>query len=339
VRLLPVAMAGIAAVAPERTAAERNDVEDRTADRVLKDPRLQEQFARDGFVRLALLGQEEVETLRNEVRALRPIDGFAPDERTTGASYHCSFLDTNRAYRREVAELLGRVFQPQIDRLLAGYQILNCNFYVKPPGTGEFTVHQNWPCAELDVTTVTLWCPLVDTRVENGAIHVVPGSQKLFPHIETPGVPGYFAPFVDKLKERHLEAVPMKAGEAIIFDDSLLHWSGRNMGDEPRIAIQIMCIPAGTTPFLFIPSGNAFEKIAVDADFFLTHDAPELYTRHPHWRSLGFRPSSNRKISYREFRSTLDAANRRRGRTVPARHSWVAKLFGVLSPRKSVNQE
>jgi hypothetical protein len=295
---------------------------------VLNDVELQEQFERDGFVCLPLLGRDEIETLQTGLRALRPDDGFAPDERTTGASYHCSFLDTNLAYRRQVSELLRRVFQPHVERVLADYEILNCNFYIKPPGRGEFTVHQNWPGAELDVTTVTLWCPLVETRVENGAIRVVPGSQKLFPHIETAGVPGYFAGFVDKLKQRHLEPIAMQAGEAIIFDDSLLHWSGTNRSDEPRVAIQVSCIPRGTTPLFFIPSGDGFEKIAADAEFYLTHQAPDLRARQPHWRSLGFVASRNRRISYREFRSALDAANSRRGRPVPARRSWLARLVG-----------
>jgi hypothetical protein len=216
--------------------------------------------------------------------------------------------------------------------VLAGYEILNCNFYVKPAGTGEFTVHQNWPSAELDETTVTLWCPLVDTQIENGAIRIVPGSHKLFPHIETPGVPGYFAGFVEKLKRRHLEAVPMKAGEAIIFDDSLLHWSGSNGTDQPRIAIQIACIPRGTTPLLFIPSGGGFEKVAADTEFYLTNDAPDLYARQPHWRSLGFVPNLNRKISYREFRSALEGRPYGQGGRKP-RRNWLAKLFASRPPR------
>jgi hypothetical protein len=308
---------------------------------VLNDQGLQEQFEQDGFVRLPLLGKDEIQVLRAELRELRPHDRFIPDERTSGASYHCSFLDTNLAYRRQVSELLRRVFQPHVDRVLAGYEILNCNFYIKPPGKGEFTVHQNWPGAELDVTTVTLWCPLVETRVENGAIRVVPGSQKLFPHIETAGVPGYFAGFAEKLKQRHLEAIPMGAGEAIIFDDSLLHWSGANRSDEPRVAIQISCIPRGTTPLIFIPSGEGFEKIAADAEFYLTNQASDLRARQPCWRSLGFVPSPNRRISYREFRSALDAANSRRGRPAPARRgrlfrsplaSLVAEIQRCLRP-------
>lgn len=307
-------------------------MQEKSAGRVMNDPHLQKQFDRDGFARLALLGREEVDALRTELRALRPDDGFASDERRTGASYHCSFLDSSHAYRRQVSELLRRVFGPHVERLLAGYDILNCNLYVKPPGAGEFTIHQNWPAAELEETTVTIWCPLVDTSRKNGAIQLVPGSQKLFPHIETPGAPPYFTGFVDKLKRRHLEPVPTRAGDGIIFDDSLLHWSAANESDEPRVAIQLICIPRSVTPILFIPSGvDRFEKIAADSEFYLTHDAPDLYARQPHWRSLGFVPSRNRKISYREFRWALDAANRRRGRRSPARLNWLAKLFGATA--------
>lgn len=71
---------------------------------------------------------------------MRPDDNFAPDARN-----HCSFLDTNLEYKRQTHGVIQQAFGGHIQDVLHEFRLLNGNFYVKPPGTGEFQVHQNWP--------------------------------------------------------------------------------------------------------------------------------------------------------------------------------------------------
>lgn len=267
----------------------------------MRDPASQTEFLRQGFVKVSLLSAAEVGHLLGRLAQLTPDDNFAPDSPFT--TYHCSFLDTNREYRRQTHALVNSVFAPQVDRLLAGYRLLNANFYVKPPGTGEFTVHQNWPAiTDLSDTTVTVWCPLTDVAESNGAIQVVEGSQKIIRHVEAPHSPPYFADFADSLIRSYLKPIPMAAGEAIIFDDSLIHWSARNDSAHPRVAIQALCIPVDATPAFYCKAGDThFELIDADSEFFLSNDAEDLYSRQPRWTSLGFVDNPNRPISERQF--------------------------------------
>lgn len=256
------------------------------------------EFHTSGYVKLPMLNPAEVAQLLDGVRRLRPDDQFAGG----AAPYHCSFLDTNVEYKRQTFELISSVFAPHVDRLLSGFRLLNANFYVKPPGTGEFTVHQNWPAVDLNDTSVTIWCPLGDVTPSNGAIQVVPGSHKIVPHVEAPNSPAYFGDFTDLLIREYLRPVPMAAGEALIFDDSLIHWSARNESDQPRIAIQAMCVPTDTTPVLFLKTDDGrFELIDADSEFYLTHSPAELATRRPEWRTLGYVEDRNRPVSAREF--------------------------------------
>jgi hypothetical protein len=205
--------------------------------------------------------------------------------------------------------LITRVFAPHIEHHLDGYRILNCNFYVKPPGTGEFAIHQNWPAiADLNDTTVTVWCPLVDVVAENGALQLVEGSHKILPHVEGPNSPCYFTHFRRALIEKHLKPHPMNAGEALIFDDSLIHWSANNDSEHARVAIQILCVPADVQPvyFFFDPQHpQRFEIIQVNSEFFVSSHMMDLRARQPGWKSAGFVANKNRLITEHEFAALL----------------------------------
>lgn len=277
---------------------------------VFADAGLQEEFSNRGYVKVPWLAPSEVAAVLAQLSALRPDDNFAPE-----ATYHCSFLDTNLEYKRQTHGLIQQAFGGQIQDVLDDFRLLNGNFYVKPPGTGEFSVHQNWPAVtDLDDTTVTVWCPLTDVVGSNGTLQVVAGSHKIVPYVQTPGCPTYFADFVDALLQDYLEPVEMTAGEALIFDDSLIHWSARNDSGQPRIAIQALCIPGDATPaFFFKADEQRFEVIHADCEFFTDQGPGDLQSRQPHWKSLGFIDNPNRPVSEHEFAELL-----RRGNTTRA---------------------
>lgn len=277
---------------------------------IFHDLDLQEAYNPRGYVTCSMLAENEVTEMLSALAGLQPDDGFRRlHERGDGLTYHCSFIDSNRAYRRQVHALILKHFEPHVKRILKSYRILNGNFYVKPPGHGEFVVHQNWPAvSHLDDTTVTIWCPLVDVVKENGAIQVVSGSHKLLPHVETLKTASYFKEFEKILIDDFLKPVPMKAGESIIFDDGLIHWSANNDSDEARIAIQILCIPTDSQPAYWYydeAHPDRFELIEADTEFFLTNDIQDLRSRQQSWKSLGFAPNLNRRISEKEFRDLM----------------------------------
>lgn len=277
---------------------------------IFRNPRLQESYNPQGYVTSPMLTAGEVQEILSALANLRPNDDFQPrSHQGKGLTYHCSFIDSNRAYRRQVHSLISHYFTPHVNQILNGFRILNGNFYIKPPGYGEFVVHQNWPAiADIDDTTVTIWCPLVDVVQENGAIQVVAGSHKLIPHVETLKTASYFKEFEQTVVDSYLKPVPMKAGESIIFDDGLIHWSANNDSNEARIAIQILCIPTDSQPAYWYydeQHPEQFELIEADTEFFLTNDIQDLRTRQEHWKSLGFAPNRNRSISEQEFRDLM----------------------------------
>jgi len=277
---------------------------------IFRDQQLQAQYDPNGYSTLGLLSPHEVQAILDELSRLRPHDNFSPlDPSGPGFTYHCSFLDSNHEYRRQVYQLITRFFAEKLDQVLQGFRILNCNFYVKPPRFGEFVIHQNWPAiTDINDTTVTVWCPLVDVEANNGALQVVPGSHKIIPHIEGPNSPAYFSNFRDRLITDYLQPIPMKAGDIVVFDDGLIHWSANNDSDSARIAIQILCVPCDSQPcFWFYDEGNPdrFELIEADSEFFLENDAKDLCRRQANWKSLGYAPNHNRMLDEAEFAELL----------------------------------
>jgi hypothetical protein len=270
---------------------------------VIARPEGQAELMRQGFTQAELLAPDEISFLLSELAKLRPDDNFAPQN--PWFSYHCSFLDANLTYKRAASNLLRGVFAPGIKRLLVNYEILNCNFYVKPPGTGRFVIHQNWPALQdMSDTTVTVWCPLQDTDETNGTLQFVPASHKIVLDISGPACGFYFDNFLDSLMEKYLQPFPVKAGDALIFDDSLIHWSEQNNSPKPRIAVQILCVPADATPVFFYldtADNSRFEVFAVDSEFFITQTKDDLLQRPQTASSLGFVPNPNRLLSENEF--------------------------------------
>ena len=288
-----------------------------------EDPDLQARFGAEGYVQAPMLDAVQVAALMSELANLRPADGFAPDgEGLARNEYHCTFLDTDPGYKRATFELISRYFTPVLERYLKGYRILVTNFNTKPPGQGEIPVHQNWPVLEdLGATSVSLWCPLVDADISNGTLQVIPGSHKLLPHIEGPGTPAYFTSFKERLQTL-MTPLPTRAGDGLIFDDSLLHWSPPNQRESPRVAVQVICVPEEMEPvFFFRDSDTSFEVIDAGPDFYIENGIGDLFTRQPHWRSRGRIESRNRMIDEAEFGDLLPrgAEVRARGVAPPVR--------------------
>jgi hypothetical protein len=284
--------------------------------KVFNDEYDNELFIQKGFVKKPFLSAEQLAHMASALADLRPDDNFDPANNPTNpynfSTYHCTFLDKNVEYKKSVDHLIRSVFAKGINLYLNDYEILTSNFYVKPPGTGVFQIHQNWPTLkDLNSTSVTIWVPLHDTSAENGTIHVVEGSHKMVPDIAAVGVQPFFATLEEDLIEKYLQPVNMKAGECLIFCDSLIHWSPQNNSDQPRIAVQIEAIPAEEQAVLYHynpDKPDQFEMFEVTSDFFIENSIDAVISRPSQLRSLGFVSNRNKPLNEAEFSRKLGDA-------------------------------
>ncbi len=247
---------------------------------VFFDSQLEAQFQKEGFVSVPFLSAEEVAELRTLFfEGLAESGGqIRPEDTGLDANfeinYDFTFIDKNPEYKRKVFQQISSKFKPQMDRILANYKPMIANFIRKKLETGEVPLHQNWSFAdEKKCCTVSIWCPLVDSTVENGTLQVVPGSHKRFGEVRGPMIPWELEGIKDEIIQKHLVPLETKAGDCVILDDSIVHYSAVNHSNELRLAIQLICIP-DEMPSLHqhmdaVQNPGKVEVLEVEQDFYM----------------------------------------------------------------------
>jgi ectoine hydroxylase-related dioxygenase (phytanoyl-CoA dioxygenase family) len=179
--------------------------------------------------------------------------------------------------------------------VLIDYRILCCNFMVKAPGGGEIQAHQDYTWVDESAhVAFNLWVPLQDTDDGNGCFHLVPGSHRFIENSYRAGtIRESLVPHNEALKA-YMVPVPVPAGRGILFDHRLFHYSPDNLSDQPRVAAQLVLVPAEAQPVMahFRPEDPGHVRLlAIDDDRYLTEK-----------NLWDIDPSSLREVARRPFR-------------------------------------
>ena len=110
------------------------------------------------------------------------------------------------------------------------------SFIVKFPGPDSaMCVHQDMTLVdESKFTGINIWVPLIDLTKTNGVLQALPGSHRLYPTYRGSTIPGIYDEVSEQIKP-HLQTLFLKAGEAVFFDQSIIHYSDANLSNEVRI--------------------------------------------------------------------------------------------------------
>ena len=199
------------------------------------------------------------------------VDRVYTDERR---GFHASNLSADHAYRhavaREGAPLLGRL----AGHLFVDHEVYTASVLTKwPDEDSAFHTHQDWTMVdEHRFRTVNVWCPLVDTHVGNGAMRVLPGSHRVLRAIRCSPMPpaGSESPGW-QVGWAEMDPVPVRAGQALIFDHAILHSSGPNDSDVVRPAVAAAFKPRSADLFHWFlpdPTSDRLEVLGIGHDFF-----------------------------------------------------------------------
>jgi len=90
----------------------------------------------------------------------------------------------------------------------------------------------------------------------------VPGSHKVFAPVHAFSVPSQFAEIRETVAERGT-CVPMKAGELLVFDNRMPHFSRPNLGDADRPAAVLSIVPSNAEFISLFGAGDAEFPIEV----------------------------------------------------------------------------
>ena len=195
--------------------------------KVFKDDEIQARFEKDGYVILPFYTEAEMEELRVLYHKLHPENelGFFP-----------STFSHDKEYRKIADTEIRRLCERSMKEYLQDFKTVLGAFIVKNPGPESgMCVHQDMSLVdESKYTGINIWVPLIDLTIKNGALFVLPGSHRIFPTYRGSTIPEFFQGAMDHMLD-YLIPVEIKAGEAVFFDQSIVHFSPPNYSDDIRI--------------------------------------------------------------------------------------------------------
>ena len=255
--------------------------------RIFKDDKLQQQFELKGFVVIPFLSPSETlaltELYNNQITETP--EGF----------YSTSFSHDVVAKEKLITGV-DKIFNEKVKNTFEPIKKLGSCFLNKSHGPqGEMPIHQDWTVVkEAEFDSLTIWVPLCDVNEKNGAMQVVEGSHRYSDALRSPSL---INPFLDVQLEvrKDLQTIKMKAGEALIFNQALLHASPPNNTLNQRLAVTYGLIPAeAQLVFYHKNENNLVEKYEVETDFFQTYNT-----------QIGQRPSIGKKIETFQYSELL----------------------------------
>jgi hypothetical protein len=205
--------------------------------RVFSDPVHEALFQRDGAVVFPLLNASEVQSLHDTYHAHIP---------NLGMGFHATMFSRDVELRTRVDGAVRELLAPKVLPLLARYRAVVGNFVMKEHGrrNSEVPVHQDWSFVEEPrLRSLNVWCPLVDTTPENGRLHIFKGSHNFVRVLRGPYFPNPYVALAQEIRERFLTELPLRAGEAVIYDHSLVHASPHNVSGQSRLAVNLALVP------------------------------------------------------------------------------------------------
>jgi ectoine hydroxylase-related dioxygenase (phytanoyl-CoA dioxygenase family) len=267
---------------------------------------LQRQFDEDGFVQLPLLLAEDVKLLRELYFQYFP---------ESPQAFHSSSYLPDFPRKKEMSNAIVDIFRPRLDAIFQNFFYFGSAFLTKNTGKNSLMpMHQDWTIVdEQRFVAVNIWTPLQDADAKNGGLQVLRGSHRYLPVLRCPTIPFFFEDVKAEMAE-NLTQLTVKAGQAVILNQALIHASPPNMSDQMRLAITTG-IKTANAPmrFHYQAAADELEVFAMDDDFLLRFEEfhKDIYERPKFGESLGKVPFVQEQIGREALIEMIRKSGRR----------------------------
>lgn len=232
---------------------------------VFKDIKLHEQLEENGFVVIPFYTQKDIEQLE---------DFYIEHTKINNTGFQPTTYFNSLAYRLNASNFIKKIAEPHIERYLHQYKTYMGSFIVKHNDkNSELGVHQDMSLVnESKFMSMNIWSPLCDTTKKNGALYLIPKSHRIFPTYRNATIKNIYDKHCHTIK-KYMQPVNMNAGDAIIFDNSILHFSPINQSDKIRIATNVFIThqEAKITISYHDKAKNKIELFEQEDDFFTSY--------------------------------------------------------------------
>lgn len=245
-------------------------------------------FDKQGFIVLPFLQEEEIDILNQYFDELHPHTGQS--------GFYSGSYSNDPQYKKNASEKIVKVFSRAYEKYFTDYQPFGAAFLYKVPGANsDLAIHQDWTIVdEEESVALNCWVPLTDINETNGALHIVPGTHySKIKTLRAPTIPFFFSGN-DQMLEQASIPMYVNAGEAVILNQSVVHYSVPNTSDHVRKAITAGVKSAHAQMYFHykVPEKDTLEVFAMDDDFLISFKnfASDIHNRPYLGKSVGFKP-------------------------------------------------
>jgi hypothetical protein len=239
---------------------------------IFKDEQINSVFLKQGYVKLPFLDKTTIEEIHSFYLDNQP--------KLNNTGFHSTHFNNDRAYKKLVHQFIKDSFSNVTKHLFEGYKIVFCNFMVKEPGdNSRMPLHLDWTYVdEKNYVSLAIWCTLTDTNEVNGTLGVVPYSHQFESNLRGPKIESPFHHYNEELIARSGKLINLKAGEGVVYNHKMMHFSPPNLSNHTRIAINVVLVPEDVTINHYCVLDDPTKihcYTKVDEAFFINYDAFE----------------------------------------------------------------
>ncbi len=196
---------------------------------IIKDETIKDIIHKDGYTIIGNIGKSDIDSLLklfNQTHKLNYENG--------GTFY--SLFSKDKDYRLKIHNDINEILVSMYNKYFKNYKVIINSFIVKLPGpNSNFALHQDSSgLDEYQFSPLSLWIPLQKTNLENGTLCIIPKSHGLYHPYRGLSITPSFAKYESLLK-KYLVPLNFEAGDILVFDNRLIHFSPLNNTKQPRI--------------------------------------------------------------------------------------------------------
>lgn len=261
-------------------------------DTILVKQDLNKALLEQGFVVVDFCEPQKITDTFNLIEQQNSDIPFATNNnKNIDVTFHCTYLDHNKRYKQLVWEHLLALVEPFLEKNFIDYKIIQANLFNKAPGTGFISPHQNLTTVDEDeYTSVSIWVPIQNTSALNGTLHFAPKSHRKFEKYRNSNI--HWAPMdaSSKIEDYQMVPVNLNLGQALVFDDSIVHASPINKSDSNRYVFHYLAIPQVANPVFCKRTNTEVSLIKVDRLFWQTYTPGDLEPTEPVVKTKPYNP-------------------------------------------------
>ncbi len=276
--------------------------------RIFKDSLLQAEFEKKGYVIVDFIDKTKIDFLIQLFRESHP--------NLPNSGFHSDTFLGDLNLKKKLSDAIQETLHDSYESVLTDYNALGGAFLYKiPSSNSQLNAHQDWTIVDEEhFVALNCWIPLCDTNIENGTLFVLPGSHFLnFKSYRAPTIPFFFEGNEDEIQQ-YLIPIVLKLGQAIILNESLIHYSSPNKSKNIRIAITSGVISANTPMNFYYKEEDFIEIYEVDYDFLLSFGDfnKDIYAR-PNGKLLKKMKLDYKPLEKKKLKETINLMYRKAG--------------------------